>query len=80
MKSLRYAILHGEEGHGPPLIGTLAGAVGAILLAIGAANDSGALAIIGGIVLAIALSLTLVLNHVTVDYDVYKRLEALEKK
>jgi hypothetical protein len=26
------------------------------------------------------LTLTLVLNHVTVDYDVYKRLEHLEKK
>ena len=56
------AILHGEGGHAQPLLGTFAGGAGAILLAIGAANDSGVLAIIGGIVLAIALTATAVLN------------------
>ena len=80
LRSLANAIQHGEEGHGPPLIGTLAGGVGAILLAIGAANDSGLLAIVGGIVLAIGLTLTAVLNHVGVEYEFYKRLDSLEKK
>jgi hypothetical protein len=80
MHALKEALTNGEEGHGQPLLGTLAGGTGAILLAIGAANDSGALAIAGGIVLALALTLTLVVNHVTVDYDVYRRLEELEKK
>jgi len=73
------AIVAGESGHGVPLIGTLAGGAGAILLAIGAANDSGALAIVGGIVLAVALTATAFLNHVGVEYDFYRRLEDLEK-
>jgi len=79
-KALTNAVRHGEEGHAPPLIGTFAGGAGAILLAIGAANDSGVLAIIGGIVLAIALTATAVLNHAGVEYEFYKRLDTLEKK
>ena len=80
MNVLVNAILHGEEGHGAPLVGTLTGGAGAILLAIGAANDSGLLAIIGGIVLALALTATAVLNHVGVEYEFYQRLDTLEKK
>ena len=76
----RNALHHGEEGHGLPLIGTLAGAVGAILLAVGAANGTGALAIAGGIVLAVSLTATAVLNHVGVEYDIYRRLDEIEKK
>ena len=66
-----------EDGHATPLGGTLIGGTGAILLAIGAANDTGVLAIVGGI--AIGLVATVVLNHVGVDYDVYRRLTELEK-
>ncbi len=79
LHNLRSGIRHGEEGHGMPLIGTLAGGVGAILLAIGSANDSGVLAIIGGIVLAVALSATVLLQHMTIDYGVYKRLDEIKK-
>src|SRR3546814_2677403 len=40
------AALHGnEEGHATPAIATVIGSAGAILLGIGAANDSGGLAI-----------------------------------
>ncbi|MDE3094545.1 MAG: hypothetical protein KGK07_00910 [Chloroflexota bacterium] len=77
---VRNALQHGEDGHGLPLIGTLAGAAGAILLAVGAANGTGALAIVGGIVLAVALTATMVLNHVGVEYDIYRRLDEIEKK
>ncbi|MHB8515795.1 MAG: hypothetical protein ACYDCT_10475 [Dehalococcoidia bacterium] len=77
---LRSIIHDGEEGHGMPLLGTLAGGVGAILLAIGAANGTGVLAVVGGIVLAVALSATVVLDHIGIDYDVYRRLDDLEKK
>ncbi len=69
----------GESGHAAPLIGTLPGGAGAILLAIGAANDSGALAIAGGIVLAVALTVTALLNHVGVEYEIYRRLDEIEE-
>ncbi len=80
MNRTRDIIEHGEEGHGMPLIGSLIGAVGAIVLAIGAANDTGALAIVGGIVLAVGLFATLVIQHMTVEYGIYGRLDNLEKK
>jgi membrane protein YdbS with pleckstrin-like domain len=69
-----------EDGHAGPLPGALIGAVGAIILGIGAANGTGWLSIVGAIVLAVGLFAALVLNHMTVEYDIYARLETLEKK
>lgn len=80
MNRMREIMEHGEEGHGMPVIGVLIGAVGAILLAIGAANDTGVLSIIGGIVLAVGLLATLVIQHMAVEYDIFARLDKLEKK
>ncbi len=74
------AVQHGEEGHGMPLIGAVIGAVGAVVLAIGAANDTGALSIVGGIVLAVGLLATLVIQHMAVEYGIFDRLDKLEKK
>lgn len=70
----------GEQGHVGPYPGALLGAVGAILLGISVAADSGILAIIGGIVLAVGLFAAFTLNHSMVEYEFYRRLEALEKK
>lgn len=70
--------LNREGGHGAPLPGVLLGGVGAVLLGIGAAADTGWLAIVGGVVLAIGLLAASVLNHMGVDYDIYGRLEELE--
>jgi hypothetical protein len=72
-------IVRGEEGHGITLVGALIGAIGAILLAIGSANDTGVLAIIGGIVLSVGLVAMLLLQHMGVDYDIFARLDKLEK-
>jgi len=72
-------LLHREEGHAGPLPGIAAGAVGAILLGIGAAADSGWLAVVGGIVLAVGFIATPIMNHMMVEYDIYARLEKLEK-
>lgn len=69
-----------EEGHAMPAVASLIGAVGAILLGIGAANDSGALAITGGIVAGLGFLAGAILEHTKVDYDVYRRIEELEKK
>ncbi len=68
-----------DEGHATPLAGTLLAGVGAILLAIGAANDTGVLAIIGGIVLAVGLTATIVIQHMTIEYGIFDRLDKLEK-
>jgi hypothetical protein len=70
----------GEEGHGmtlPPLLGA---AAGAIVLAIGAANDSGVTAIVGGIVLAVGIVAASVTFHMVVDWELYERIEKLEGK
>ena len=72
-------VLSGEEGHAGPIPGALLAAAGAIMLGIGAANATGWLSIVGGIVLAVGILGTLVLNHMTVEYDMYARLEVLEK-
>ena len=78
--NIRDAVVHGEEGHGMPLIGALIGGAGAIVLAIGSANGTGALAIVGGIVLAVGLVAMLVIQHTKVEWDILARLDKLEKK
>ena len=68
-----------ERGHAAPLAPALAGAVGAIVLAIGVASDSDVAAIIGGIALAVGLLATTLVYHMSIDYSIYKRLDDLEK-
>lgn len=70
----------GEEGHALPGLAALIGGAGAVLLGVGAANDNDALAIAGGIIAGVGILAATVVNHLTVDYDVYDRLEKLEKK
>jgi hypothetical protein len=74
------AINENEDGHIGPLPGALVAAVGAILIGIGASNDSGGLAITGGIVAAVGLIATAVMHHIMVEYEFYRRLDALENK
>ena len=69
-----------EEGHAGPLPAMIVGAVGAILLAIGAAADLGWLDIVGGIVLAAGFVGAFVMHHMLVEYDIMSRLDAIEKK
>ena len=75
------AYQEGEEGHGATLGAPVIGAVGAIMLGIGAASgDMGWLAIAGGIVLAVGLIALMVINHNTVEKGMYGRLDEIEKK
>jgi uncharacterized membrane protein YjfL (UPF0719 family) len=69
-----------ESGHAVTLAGALVGAVGMIMLAIGAANGTGWLTIAGGIVGAVGLLAYDVLRHTKLDYGLFDRLEKLEKK
>jgi hypothetical protein len=73
------ALHEGEEGHTQALMATVLGAGGAIALAVGAAEDSSVAIYIGGIVLAVGLVASMVLSHLTVDYEIYDRLNKLEK-
>ena len=77
--ALLRSITSGEDGHAEPTIGAVIGGIGAILLGIGAAADTGWLAIVGGIVLAVGLLAMLVINHMTVEYNIFGRLDKLEK-
>ena len=52
-----------EDGHLGPVPGVLVAAAGTVLLGIGAANDTGALAVIGGIVAGVGLIATSVMVY-----------------
>lgn len=72
-------IRHGEQGHGATLVAPVIGAVGAVLLGIGAAGDDmGWLAVTGGIVLAVGIIALMVINHGTVEKGMYGRLDKLD--
>lgn len=69
-----------EEGHAAPSLAAIAAGVGAIALGIGAANDTGWLAIAGGIAAGVGMIAYAVLQHMGIEYDIYRRLENLEGK
>jgi hypothetical protein len=58
---------------------SLIAAAGAVLLGVGAANGAGALAVVGGIVLATGLVLTVLVHHVAIEWRIMERLDRLEK-
>ena len=72
-------MLQSEEGHAITVPGILLGGAGAIVLAVGAANDNGLTTIIGGVVLAVGLLAASLLNHIGVEYGMFERLNKLEK-
>ncbi len=69
-----------EEGHSAGLAGPVIAGIGTILLGVGAANDSGAFAIIGGVVAAVGMVTASLLQHTQIEYPIYRRLDNLEKK
>jgi hypothetical protein len=78
-KGLLSGLTRDEDGHAPPAFAALVGAVGAIVLGVGAATDSAIAAIVGGIALGLGFLAASVLSHTAVDYDIYRRLDKLEK-
>ena len=68
-----------EEGHAAPLLLAIVGAAGAIALGIGASEDSSIVAIVGGVVLGLGVIGAITAYHLTIDYDIYRRLDELEK-
>ena len=83
MKSIIQALrnVHGDEsGHTAVGFAGFVGAVGAVLLGVGVAADSDILAIVAGVVLGLGVFGASLAEHMTVDYDIYARLEKLEGK
>ncbi|MCA9831429.1 MAG: hypothetical protein R3B97_04310 [Dehalococcoidia bacterium] len=80
MRNILRSIHQSEEGHVHSFPGILISAAGVLMLAIGANSDTGWLTITGGIIGALGYLAWDVLRHIGIDYDVYKRLDALEKK
>lgn len=63
----------GEAGHALPLVAAVLAAAGVVVLGIGAANDSGVMAIVGGIVAAVGVVAHELVRHVTIDYEFFRR-------
>ena len=78
IRNLRH-LARSEEGHAAPLLLAIVGAAGAIALGIGASDDSSIVAIVGGVVLGLGVIGAIVANHMTIDYEIYSRLNELEK-
>lgn len=67
-----------EAGHASSVLGALPAAAGAVMLGFGAANDTGWLAIAGGIVAGIGIIIYDVVRHATIDWGMYARLDKLD--
>ena len=74
------AISEGEEGHLPQFVAAIGAGAGAVALGIGAATDSGVLAIIGGIVAGLGFVIYDVIRHATLDKEFFGRTDELMKK
>jgi H+/gluconate symporter-like permease len=68
-----------ERGHVEVGVPSLVAGIGAVILGIGAGGGGAVLAIIGGVVLGVGIFITGLLRHRQIDYDVWKRLDKLEK-
>jgi hypothetical protein len=68
-----------EDGHAVLALPGLVAAIGALALACGAAEDISWVAYLGGALVAIGAVAAPLVRHMTIDYEVYGRLEKLEK-
>ena len=78
IRNLRH-LERSEEGHAAPFFLSIIAAAGAIALGIGASEDSSIVAIVGGVVLGLGVVAALAVHHTAVDYEIYNRLNDLEK-
>ena len=69
-----------ERGHVLVGVPSAIAAIGAIALGYGAAGNDDTVTVIGGFILAAGIFVTGLARHRTIDYDVWKRLDELEKK
>ncbi len=69
-----------ESGHVAVGVPSLLAAVGAVVLGYGAAGDSDFAAVLGGFVLGLGILAASFAHHRAIDYEVFARLDKLEKK
>ncbi len=69
-----------ESGHGELLVNDLVKVISVILLAAGAAASEDVITIVGGVVLAVGIVAATIRSHMTIDYPIFDRLNALEGK
>ncbi len=79
LRTAIHRIRDDERGHVMVGMPSLVAAIGAIVLAIGAAGDTDWLTIVGGVVLGLGIFVTGLIRHRSIDYEVYGRLEQLER-
>jgi len=80
MRKMFQRIMNEERGHVMVGVPSLIAAIGAIMLGYGAAGNDDTVTVIGGFVLAAGIFVTGLARHRSIDYDVWKRLDELEKK
>ena len=68
-----------ERGHVKVGVPSLVAGIGAVSLGLRARGGGAVLAIIGGVVLGIGIFATGLLRHRQIDYDLWRRLDKLEK-
>ena len=68
-----------ERGHIEVGVPSLVAGTGAVILGIGAGGGGAVLAIIGGVVLGVGIFGAGIARHRAIDYEVYSRLDKLEK-
>ncbi len=69
-----------ESGHVTVGVPSLIAAVGAVVLGYGAAGESDVAAVAGGFILGLGIMAAGIARHRAIDYDVYRRLDDLERK
>lgn len=82
MKRIRAAvrtIRDGERGHAAVGVTSLISAIGAIVLTVGVTSNEDVVTWIGGIILGVGIFVAGAARHRGIDYEVYSRLEKLEK-
>ncbi len=80
IKAILRRIHEDETGHIDVAVPGLVAGIGAIALGIGAATDTDIASIAGGVVLGLGIVASGVARHRGIDYDLYERIEVLEKK
>ncbi len=75
MPNKMVALHRDEDGHWYPFLAAAVAAAGVVSLAIGAAVDSRAVAIVGGIVTAVGFLAYDVARHMTIDYEFFRRTD-----
>ena len=79
MRKVIQRIRDDERGHAIVGVISLVAAIGALVLTMGVTSNDDTVAWIGGVVLAVGIFGASAARHRSIDYDVYARLEKLEK-